>query len=234
MAKHLSSKNLDTCGCQIVHWFDDALKANEDDIQHYPERSGEIRSGARLTLPLADDETMANISGQPARPILPDDVIKIDDELLRVTATSSNTLTVERGYEGTTQGERKSHPFLDHQFIYVPHPVRSNVFVRRPCDEHANVTDGKVLCDVVMEENNRRNVTSGIVGTLATIDRLEVWAVMLKPDTGNGKGGWRFDAGDPRPLTFNFAGLLPKSELDTMEAAAEMQFGPGLVTLERQ
>lgn len=235
MAKHLSPKNLDTCRCQIVHWFDDALKANEDDIQHYPERSGEIKSGTRLASALEIGVTTVVLDSIPIRPILLNDVIMVPDELMLVTAVlTPNTLTVVRAIEGSMQGFRVARPGVPHQFDYVAHYPGANVFVRRACDEHAAITDGKILCDVVMEENNRRNVASGIVGTTATIDRLEVWAVILKPDQDDGKGGWRFGPGDPRPLTFNFAGLLQQSEINLMSTYADQQFGPGLVTLERQ
>jgi len=101
--------------------------------------------------------------------------------------------------------------------------VHSWEATKTTCPEHILITDGATLYAAVLEENQRKNIALGMVKTLATVDRDELQRVHQ----------WSFDSSSPRVLTLSFGRLIPASEVSGMQAAADLQFGPGLVVIQR-
>ncbi len=91
------------------------------------------------------------------------------------------------------------------------------------CPEHILITDGDTLYAAVLEENQRKNVALGLILTLATVDR----EVMQDAHQ------WSFDSSTPRIVTISFGNRLPANELGAIRDAANLQFGSGLVVVER-
>lgn len=93
----------------------------------------------------------------------------------------------------------------------------------KTCPEHFSITPGPTQYAVILEENQRKNVALGMVGTLATVDRDEL----------QNAHSWSFDSSKPRVLTLSFKGKLAANELSGIQAAADLQFGSGLVEIQR-
>ena len=94
---------------------------------------------------------------------------------------------------------------------------------KNTCPVHVAITDGVTLYAAVLEENQRKNVALGIVKTLATVDR----------DALQDAHSWSFDDSSPRVLTLSFGRRLPADELVGVRTATDLQFGTGLVVIER-
>jgi hypothetical protein len=84
---------------QTTHqWFEDEMVADETKV-----------NGAKLV----SDTSVVVVDGSIFRV---NDVIKIGDELLKVTAVATNTLTVTRGYAGTTAAAIADQAKVEFQF----------------------------------------------------------------------------------------------------------------------
>lgn len=94
---------------------------------------------------------------------------------------------------------------------------------KETCPVHAIITDGPSLHATIREENQRKNVAIGMVGTLATVDREIIMNA----------SNYSFDDSTPRALTISFKRKIPANELGGIKDAIDLQFGPGLVVVER-
>ncbi|MED2978791.1 DUF5309 family protein [Bacillus swezeyi] len=85
---------------QVEHqWFEDEMIADESRVV-----------GAKLA---ADTDIVV----ADAEPFRPDQVVKIGDELLKVVSVSGTTLTVVRGYAGTTASDIADGAVIQVQFV---------------------------------------------------------------------------------------------------------------------
>ena len=93
----------------------------------------------------------------------------------------------------------------------------------KTCPVHTAITDGVSLYAAVLEENQRKNVAIGMIGTLVTVDREEIMNA----------SSYSFDGSTPRVLTISFKHKIPAAEINGIQNAADLQFGSGLVVIER-